>query len=255
MPDMQPKIDELIEKVRTSLDDLIREIQAVFPADPLQQLAAAVEVSATVGQVGDHLVSHFIDVARGAGESWAAIGDRLGISRQAVQKRYAGPAGPGGRKLPAVFEQMVNPGRRAIVASQGEALRRQTGYIGTEHLLLGIVTDPECVGARALAACGSSAETVTAAINGRIGIPPAVLPAGATVGSGHVPFSGKGKSVLEHAQRESVRLGQDFIGTGHLALGCLTVQDGLAAEILGNLGVGYEDLRREVTELGLAEQP
>jgi ATP-dependent Clp protease ATP-binding subunit ClpA len=205
---------------------------------------------ATIGQVGDHLVSHFIDEARGAGQSWAAIGERLGISRQAVQKRYAAVGGAEG-KLPTVFEKMVNPGRRAIVVAQREAIRRRSGYIGTEHLLLGIVAEPECAGARTLAACGSGPSVVTAAVNGRIGVPGADPEHGA----GHVPFTGKGKSVLEHAVRESVRLGHDFVGTAHLALACVTVKDGMAGEILTNLGVGYEDLRRAAAELAPGEQP
>jgi ClpA/ClpB-like protein len=250
MSDTQMQVDELIEKVRMTLDDLIREIQAMFPDEPLRQLASAVEVAVTVGQVGDHLVSHFIDVSRSAGESWAAIGARLGISRQAVQKRYSSPAGSGDGKLPAVFEKMVNPGRRAIVAAERESLRRHVGYIGTEHLLLGVVTKPECVGARALAACGSGPQIVTAAINGRVGLPGEPAP-----GAGRVPFTNKAKSVLDHAIRESVRLGHDFVGTGHLALGCLTVSGGMAGEVLANLGVSYDDLRKAVTELAPEEQP
>jgi hypothetical protein len=250
MNDAQSRVNELTEKVRLSLDDLIREIQAVFPADPLWRLTASVEVSAAIGQVGDHLVSHFIDEARGGGQSWAAIGERLGISRQAVQKRYATPSGDG-RKLPTVFEKMVNPGRRAIVAAQREAVRRRMGYIGTEHILLGVVVDPECAGAKALAACGSGPSVISAAVNGRIGVPGP----DPEQGGGHVPFTGKGKSVLEHAIRESVRLGHDFVGTAHLALACVTVKDGMAGEILTNLGVGYEDLRRAAAELAPAEQP
>jgi hypothetical protein len=250
MSDSQAQIDELTEKVRMSLDDLIREIQAALPANSLVRLAAAVEVSTAIGQVGDHLVSHFIDEARGAGQSWAAIGERLGISRQAVQKRYAA-AGSAGGKLPVVYEKMVNPGRRAIVVAQREAIRRSAGYIGTEHILLGVVAEPDCAGAKALAACGSDPQTVTAAVNGRIGVPGSE-PEHA---NGHVPFTANGKSVLEHAIRESMRLGHDFIGTAHLALACVTVKDGMAAEILTNLGVGYDDLRRVVGELAPAEQP
>jgi ATP-dependent Clp protease ATP-binding subunit ClpC len=167
-----------------------------------------------------------------------------------VQKRYATASGAE-RKLPTFFEKMVNPGRRAIVAAQREAIRRRVRYIGTEHILLGVVAEPECAGAKALAACGSGPQVVTAAINGRIGVPgPDPEQAG-----GHLPFTVKGKSVLEHTLRESVRLGHDFIGTAHLALACITVKDGMAAEILANLGVGYEDLRQAVAELAPSEQP
>jgi Clp amino terminal domain, pathogenicity island component len=250
MTETQARVDELIEQVRMSLDDLIREINASFPTQPLTQLAGAVEVSSTLGQVGDHLVSHFIDEARGSGESWAAIGERLGISRQAVQKRYASASSAGG-KLPPVYEKMVNPARRAIVEAQREAIRRRAGHIGTEHILLGVVVEPDCAGAKGLAACGAGPQVVTAAVNGRIGVP-GEEPERA---DGHVPFTADGKSVLEHTLRESVRLGHDFVGTTHLALACVTVKDGVAAEILTNLGVRYEDLRLAVAELAPAEQP
>jgi ATP-dependent Clp protease ATP-binding subunit ClpA len=186
---------------------------------------------------------------RGAGESWAAIGERLGISRQAAQKRYATPAGEAAPRLPSVYAKMVNDGKRAVVHAQEEARRRQGGYIGTEHLLLGVAAEPECVGAQSLASCGAAAQVVVAAINGRIGVP------AGEPRTDQIPFTPKGKAVLEHALRESARLGHDYVGTGHLALGCLTVKDGLAAEILTNLGVTYDDLRQAVVMLAPADPP
>jgi hypothetical protein len=242
MPEEQSGVDRVLAQVRASLDVLIPAIRDAEPGGgALDCLAAAVRASEALGQVGDHLVGFFIDDARGAGESWSAIGERLGISRQAVQKRYAGtgPGGPG-QRMPPVYEKMTADGRRAVVRAQDEARRRQSGYIGTEHLLLGITADPECTGVRALTDCGVTAATVTAAVNGRIGVP-----AGAAR-TEKLPFTAKGKSVLEHALRESVRLGHDFVGSEHLALGCVTVRDGMAAEILTNLGVRYDELRRAV---------
>ncbi len=246
----QPEIADLIEQIRVSLDDLIKEVHALYPTpEPLEQLAASVQIAATIGQVGDHLVSFFIDEARSAGESWGAIGERLGISRQAVQKRYAPPANATAGKHPAIFEKMVKEGKRAVVHAQHQARRRQSGYIGTEHLLLAIVEEPDCAGARSLAACGAPPQVVAAAVNGRIGVP------GGEPLPDLLPFTPKGKSVLEHALRESVRLGHDFVGTGHLALACVTVKDGMAAEILANLGVRYDDLRRSVVDLAPSEEP
>jgi hypothetical protein len=247
MPEKQFTVDKVLERVRVSLDGLILEIRNSAPdGDALDRLAAAVQVSEALGQVGDHLVSFFIDDARTAGESWAAIGEKLGISRQAVQKRYTAAAAHR-QRMPLVYEKMTGDGRRAVVRAQDEARRRQSGYIGTEHLLLGIAAYPECTGGRALAACGAPAETVVAAVNGRIGVPTGAAR------TENYPFTGKGKSVLEHALRESVRLGHDFVSSGHLALGCSTVRDGIAAEILGNLGVHYDELRSAVAGLVASE--
>jgi hypothetical protein len=233
-----------------SLDSIIEQTRGLHPASrPLDRVADAVELAAGISQLGDHLVNFFIDEARGAGESWAAIGERLGLSRQAVQKRYATPAGEAAPKLPGVYAKMVNDGKRAVVHAQEEARRRQTGYIGTEHLLLGVAAEPECVGAKSLAQCGAAPQIIIGAINGRIGVP------SGEPRTDKLPFTPKGKAVLEHALRESARLGHDYVGTGHLALGCLTVKDGLAAEILTNLGVTYDDLRQAVVTLAPADPP
>ena len=95
----------------------------------------------------------------------------------------------------------------------------------------------------------ASPQVVAAAINGRVGVPTG------EPSTDNLPFTPGGKSVLEHAVRESVRLGHDYVGTGHLALGCLTVKDGLAAEILGNLGVTYDELRAAVVDFAPADPP
>ncbi len=235
-----------------SLDTLIDDVRADQPAPaagPLDRVASAVQAAEALGQLGDHLVGFFVDEARREGESWAAIGDRLGISRQAVQKRYTAQSGHGRTTGYLVYDTMVSDAKRVVVHAQEEARRRQTGYISTEHLLLGVAAEPESVGARALGRCGAGPEVIIAAINGRIGVPHG------EPGTAKLPFTGNGKAALEHALRESVRLGHDYVGTGHLALGCLTVQDGLAAELLDNLGVTYTGLRAAVVELAPADPP
>jgi hypothetical protein len=238
-----------MDEAQLRLDDLIERVRARHPG-PLDQVAGAVQAAGELSQLGDHLVGFFIDEARGAGESWAAIGERLGISRQAVQKRYAPQAGNAdAKRLPTVYAKMVNDGKRVVVHAQQEARRRRAAFIGSEHLLLGLSGEPECVGARSLARCGAAPEVVAGAINGRIGVP------AGEPGTDNLPFTPAGKAVLEHAARESVRLGHDYVGTGHLALGCLTASGGLAAEILGNLGVTYDELRAAVVELAPADPP
>jgi Clp amino terminal domain, pathogenicity island component len=232
-----------------SLDSLLDYVRTRDAAGPLDRVAEAVELAAKLGRYGDHLVNFFIDEARTAGESWAAIGERLGLSRQAVQKRYASQSGQISAAANAFFDKFVNDAKRVIVHAQEEARRRGVGYIGTEHLLLGLADEPECTGARSLARCGAGAEVVTAAVNGRVGVP------SGEPRTDKLPFTLNGKSVFDHALRESVRLGHDYVGTGHLALGCRTVSGGMAAEILGNLGVSYEALRQAVADLAPADPP
>jgi ATP-dependent Clp protease ATP-binding subunit ClpA len=138
---------------------------------------------------------------------------------------------------------MVPEGKFVIVHAQQEARRRQADYIGTEHLLLGIVAEPAATGARALSECGATPEIIAAAVNGRIGLP------SGKPRTDKLPFTRSAKSVLEHALRESLRLGHDYIGTEHLALACLTVPQGIVPELLRNLGVSYENLRAVVRNL------
>jgi ATP-dependent Clp protease ATP-binding subunit ClpC len=145
---------------------------------------------------------------------------------------------------------MVPAGKHVIVDAQEQARRRRSDYIGTAHLLLGLTSEPAANGAQALARCGAPVEVIVAAINGQIG-----RPAGEP-STDKLPFSPRAKSVLEHALREAVRLGHDYVGTGHLALGCLTVHEGRAAETLRNLGVDYVALRAAVADLaGPTVQP
>jgi len=228
---------------------MIERVRAAHPeGDELDRVADAVNLAATANELADHLVSFFIDEARRAGESWTAIGQRLGLTRQAVQKRYAIPTNDEDtRKGYAFFDRMVPPAKHVIVNAQEQARKRRMGHIGTEHLLLGLTSEPDDVGARALARCGAPVEVLVAAVDGRIGVP-----AGEPLPD-KLPFTSKAKAVLEHALRESVRLGHDYVGTGHLALACVTVQDGLAAELLENLGVGYDALRQAVVDLSAAQ--
>jgi Clp amino terminal domain, pathogenicity island component len=232
-----------------TLDDLIAHVRRLDPATELDRVAAAIDLGARGNELSDHLIGYFIDEARRSGVSWSAIGERLGLSRQAVQKRYApaeSDAGPA--RSPGFFDRMVPAGKHVIVSAQEQARRRRSDYIGTEHLLLGLTAEPDDTGARALAECGAPPEVITGAVNGRIGVPDG------EPRTDKLPFTRTGKAVLEHALREAVRLDHDFVGTGHLALACLTVQDGLASEVLRNLGVGYDALREAVVGL-TAPQP
>jgi hypothetical protein len=231
-----------------TLDTLILHVQRLHPdGRELQRLDDALETAATVSGLTEHLVGHFVDEARRAGTSWAEIGQHLGVSRQAVQKRYAAPEVDRGGKHPGYFDRMVPAGQHAIVIAQEEARHRHAHRIDTEHLLLGVCGKPDATGALALTRCGAPPDTITAAINGRIGVRDAEKE------TEKLPFSPAGQRVLQHALREALRLDHDYVGTGHLALGCLTVTEGTASEILVNLGVTYDVLRGAVKDLSVAE--
>lgn len=255
---MQPLIDKSqkayyvgpVTTLPLTLDQLIDQVHSDNTATgPLDHVVASLRVSGEMGQLGDHLVRYFIDEARSAGESWAAIGERLDVSRQAAQKRYATTTGDAESLRFSMFDKLVRDGKFVVVHAQEEARRRGVHYIGTEHILLGIAGEETCVGARALERCGASPEVLVAAVNGRVGV------ARGEPLTDKLPFTAKAQSVLRHSLRESVRLGHDYVGTGHLALGCLTVRDGMAAQILDNLGVTYEDLRPVVVELAPTDPP
>ena len=232
-----------------TLDTLIVHVQRLHPdGGALQRLDDALETAATVSGLTEHLVGHFVDEARRSGTTWAKVGQHLGVSRQAVQKRYAAPEIDRGGKHPGVLRP---DGARGEAhhrdRSRKQARHRHANRIDTEHLLLGLCGEPDATGALALARCDAPPETITAAINGRIGLPSAEKE------TEKLPFSPAGQRVLQHALREALRLDHDYVGTGHLALGCLTVTEGTASEVLVNLGVTYDALRDAVKDLSTDE--
>ena len=134
-----------------TLDTLIVQVERLHPdGDTLRRLDDAVETAATVSGLTEHLVGHFVDEARRAGASWAEVGQHLGVSRQAVQKRYAAETDRGGKHA-GFFDKMVPEGKHAIVVAQEQARHRHAARIDTEHLLLGLCREPSTTGALALA--------------------------------------------------------------------------------------------------------
>ena len=115
-------------------------------------------------------------------------------------------------------------------------------YIGTEHLLLGLIHEGEGVAANALESLGISLETVRQQVE-------AIIGQGQQAPPGHIPFTPRGKKVLELAQREARALGHDYIGTEHILLGLIQVGDGVAAQVLVKLGADLNRVRQQVIQL------
>ncbi len=140
-----------------------------------------------------------------------------------------------------MFERFTNQSRRVVVLAQEEARMLDHNYIGTEHLLLGLLHEGRGSGARALEAMDvtlDAARDQVVAIIGR----------GHEQPSGHIPFTPRAKKSLELSLREALQLGDGYIGTGHLLLGLIHQGDNVAVKILGTLGADLKDLRTRVTE-------
>ncbi len=163
------------------------------------------------------------------------------------ETRMLGRFGGRGERRGGLFQRFSDRARQAVTLAQEEARRLDHNYIGTEHILLGLLRVPEGVGARALASFGVSLEAVRAQVEEIIG-------RGETAPRGHIPFTPRSKKVLELALREALQLGHNYIGTEHILLGLVREGEGVAAQVLVNLGADLPRVREQVTEL-LEELP
>jgi ATP-dependent Clp protease ATP-binding subunit ClpA len=146
-----------------------------------------------------------------------------------------------------MFERFTNQSRRVVVLAQEEARMLNHNYIGTEHLLLGLLNEGSGMAARALAAAGV---TLPAARDQAV----AIVGRGQAQPSGHIPFTAAAKKSLELSLREALQLGDRYIGTGHLLLGLIHQGDNVALTMLDKLGADRSDLRARVTQ-ELRDQP
>ena len=141
-----------------------------------------------------------------------------------------------------MFERFTDRARRVVVLAQEEAGMLNHNYIGTEHLLLGLIGEGEGVAAKALQSLGISLDAVRQQVEEIIG-------QGQQAPSGHIPFTPRAKKVLELADREARALGHDYVGTEHILLGLIREGDGVAAQVLVNLGADLNRVRQQVIQL------
>jgi ATP-dependent Clp protease ATP-binding subunit ClpC len=141
-----------------------------------------------------------------------------------------------------MFERFTDRSRRIVVLAQEEARRLDHNWIGTEHILLGLIREGEGVAARALESIGVSLDVVRQKVEEIIG-------RGQQAPSGHIPFTPRAKKVLELSLREALQLGDNYIGTEHILLGLVREGDGVAAQVLVTLGADLNRVREEVIQL------
>jgi ATP-dependent Clp protease ATP-binding subunit ClpC len=141
-----------------------------------------------------------------------------------------------------VFERFTDRARRVVVLAQSEARLLNHNYIGTEHILLGLIHEGQGVAAKALESLGISLEAVRQHVEKIIG-------QGQSAPTGHIPFTPRAKKVLELSLREALQLKHNYIGTEHLLLGLIRLGEGVGSQVLEEMGADVENVRKAILQL------
>ncbi|HEX4399724.1 MAG TPA: Clp protease N-terminal domain-containing protein [Galbitalea sp.] len=227
------------------LDNLIAYVRKMHEgAGPLDNLADAVRVAATIEEEADALIGYFVDQARRSGAPWSEIGASMGVSKQAVQKRFVTRVDesdivPQGK----LFERFTERARHTVAASRRIATAVGADGTNTDHLSTALLTEPQGFAARYIRDAEISNEQLLAAFD----IDPDAFATAATVEAGNVPFDLTSKLALREALRVALRLGHNYIGTEHLLLGIIQL-DGEQARKFTDLGVTVDSVEAWLTE-------
>lgn len=190
------------------------------------------------------LIDHYVEQARAREVSWNEIGEVLGMSKQGAQQRFRG----------RWFDRFIRPTkgrsarrltdrvRRSIEHAREEARALDHNYVGTEHLLLGLLREKDGVAAKALKKRGIRPNDIRRKIEDHLGRGPVRV-------SGDIPFTPRAKRALQEAHQQAAVLGHNYVGTEHVALALASLEEGLAARFLVELGSGASDIRDEVVGL------
>ena len=212
--------------VNVKLTELVEALDNDIPgSDALAKISEAQVRARTLTDIGDQLVGHYVAIARAAGASWQQIGEAIGVSKQAAQQKLGAQLGQ------PTFERFTKRARAVVVGSQEAARSRKQDYIGTEHLLIGLLGESQGVAAEVLVELAGSVEAVQAALDAR-------MPAEGTKAlKGHIPFTPRSKEALEQSLQAALRLGHNYIGTEHILLGLLADPESVAFQALADLEI------------------
>ncbi len=220
-----------------TLEELITRLDQDLPAAaPLEKIGEAQLRSHTLSALGDQLIDHYVSMARQEGASWTEIGDAIGVSKQAAQQKHS----------PQIFERFTNRARHAIVLAQESARSHKHDYIGTEHVLLGLLAELGGLAHEVLVAQAGSEEAVRTAVEEQM------RPGGKKAPRGHIPFTRKSKEALEQTLRVAKDMSH-FVGTEHVLLGLLAVPDGTAATALSAIGID-QATTKPLVEAGISRR-
>jgi ATP-dependent Clp protease ATP-binding subunit ClpA len=230
------------------LDNLIAYVKTLHPGGgPLENVSDAFTVSTQLDEQADALIGYFVDQARRSGLSWSQIGGAMGVSKQAAQKRFvptkAADLFPPGHAKP--FSRFTDRAAR-VIAAAGKLAAPEP--IGAAHLTAALLTEPEGVAAKAIAAAGLSPEQVYTAVGA--GPAPQVTNADSRNALRaellQLEFDNDTKAALKGSLRWALRLGHNYIGTEHVLLG-VTFEGGPASEALTGLGLPPQRAEQLVT--------
>ncbi len=226
------------------LDDFIAAITHAH-SDTLDQLSEAVATADHLDDVADHLIGHFVDQARRSGASWTDIGTSIGVTKQAARKRFV-PRVPGeaaGIDTNDGFSRFTLRARNVVTSAQNEARAAGNDEIGVPHLVLGLLSEHDGLAVKEFHAQGVVLETIRRTVT-------ATLPPPASEVPELIPFDGHAKKALELTFREALRLGHNHVGTEHILLALLELEDGS-----GTLtGLGLDKTRTETNVIAAIER-
>ncbi|HAM02046.1 MAG TPA: hypothetical protein DCQ30_07425 [Acidimicrobiaceae bacterium] len=233
-----------LAELGVTLTDLIALIEGAGHGneDALTRLPAAVAIGEQLGELGDHLVGHFVDQARHEGASWTAIGASMGVTKQAAQKKFV--PGPGDVPAGRIFNRFTPRASKAVEVARKAAGRMKNRGVGTEHLVLGLVATGG-VAAEVMHAQGVSSGEVRKAVHAAAAPSIDELP-------DPIPFAPETKRALEVATREALRRGHNYIGTEHLLLAVLADPDSVGSRVLTSLGITAAETSERIDRM-LAE--
>ncbi|GAB2579965.1 Clp protease N-terminal domain-containing protein [Kribbella endophytica] len=218
-----PDLQQLIDTIRTDTGN----------DDVLDQLATASSTITDLTATSDAALGYFVDRARSSGKSWVEISAVLGVSKQAAHKRFS-DSWP----VKLDLERFTLRTKVVIQAASGIARERGQGFVGTEHLLLGLFTEPQSVATLLMIEAGLTENDVLAAIDAEA--PPT---AAAEATSDELPMTPRASHVIGYATEEALLLGHNYIGTEHLLLAFYNYPGGIAAKVLNQLGLSEEAAR------------
>jgi hypothetical protein len=238
-----------MEQTTVRLDDLIGFVRNQ-EGTALDRVSAAVRLAEHLGEVADHLIGHFVDQARRSGASWTEIGASMGVTKQAVQKRFT-PRDSEWDELLSSRSRFTERAKHALAAANEEAREHRHDYLGTEHLALGLLHMNESFAVNAVAAAGIPVEQAREALVAALG--PARTDSDPGARAPLTRYAGK---AMELTLREALRLGHNYIGTEHMLLGLLAEQDGRGGQVLRDLGLTTDGVEQWLLpELDKYRQP
>jgi hypothetical protein len=228
-----------------NVQDLIDTVHRDAPTrDPLDLLSTASATAAQISNAGDALIDHFVDGARRAGLSWAEISSVLGVTKQAVHKRFA---------LVTEDRDLERfTGRARLALDAADDISRGFGhwFIGTEHLLLGLAADPDSLAGKVLARAKITRESLEAGVLERFPRRADVAPDTAPIPeSARLPYTRLARQVLVGTLDEAMSMGHNYVGTEHMLLAEYCAPDGLGVQLLLAGGLDRDTARAHVVEL------